>query len=313
MSFAAEVKKELTGRIVSDDAAKPELAALLQMNGVTTLGFEQEVRVQTDNPAIARRIYTLIRQSYPQVEVDVSVKKQFALSEHKVLVVVLRSEVAAVLDDLGVDPFGIDQTVPAWLLNNEDKRAAFLRGAFLAAGSVNSPEKSNYHLEIATGQEDLADQLLLLIQGFLMPVKMISRSKQFVLYLKRSDKIVEFLKLIGATATMLRFEDIRLAKDMRNSANRMINADMANLQKVANAANAQVQTILTIQGVIGDLDELPAKLADFARARLEHPDASLTEIGDYLEISKSGANHRMRKLKELAKQIDEGTFDADKL
>lgn len=313
MSFAAEVKKELTGRIVSDDAAKPELAALLQMNGVTTLGFAQEVRVQTDNPAIARRIYTLIRQSYPHVEVDVSVKQQFALSEHKVLVVTLKSNVSEVLDDLGVDPFGIDQTVPAWLLNTEDKRAAFLRGAFLAAGSVNAPEKSNYHLEIATGQEGLADQLLTLIKDFLMPVKMITRSKHYVLYLKRSDKIVEFLKLIGATATMLRFEDIRLAKDMRNSANRMINADMANLQKVANAANAQVQTILTIQGEIGDLDELPVKLADFARTRLEHPDASLTEIGDYLEISKSGANHRMRKLKELATQIEEGTFDLDKI
>ncbi|MBS9337855.1 DNA-binding protein WhiA [Fructobacillus parabroussonetiae] len=313
MSFAAEVKKELTGRIVSDDAAKPELAALLQMNGVTTLGFEQEIRVQTDNPAIARRIFSLIRQSYPAADVDFNVKQQFALSEHKVVTVVLHSQVEEILEDLGVDPFGLDQSVPAWLLNTEDKRAAFLRGAFLAAGSVNSPERSNYHLEISTGQEGLAEQLLDLIQDFLMPVKMINRSKHYVLYMKRSDKIVEFMKLIGATATMLRFEDVRLAKDMRNSANRMMNADMANLQKVANAANAQVQTILTIQSEIGDLEELPAKLADFARARLEHPDASLTEIGDYLEISKSGANHRMRKLKELAKQIDEGTFQIDQL
>ncbi|MBS9336344.1 DNA-binding protein WhiA [Fructobacillus papyrifericola] len=313
MSFAAEVKKELTGRIVSDDAAKPELAALLQMNGVTTLGFEQEIRVQTDNPAIARRIFSLIRQSYPEADVDFNVKQQFALSEHKVVTVVLHSHVEEILADLGVDPFGLDQSVPAWLLNTEDKRAAFLRGAFLAAGSVNSPEKSNYHLEISTGQEGLADQLLDLIEDFLMPVKMITRSKHYVLYMKRSDKIVEFMKLIGATATMLRFEDVRLAKDMRNSANRMMNADMANLQKVADAANAQVQTILTIQSEIGDLDELPAKLADFARARLEHPDASLTEIGDYLEISKSGANHRMRKLKEMAKQIDEGTFNPDQL
>ncbi|MBS9335385.1 DNA-binding protein WhiA [Fructobacillus sp. M1-13] len=313
MSFAADVKKELTGRIVSDEAAKPELAALLQMNGVTTLGLKQEVRVQTDNPAIARRIFSLIRQSYPKAEVDYNVKQQFALSEHKVVTVVLHSAVEEILDDLGVDPFGIDQSVPDWLLNTEDKRAAFLRGAFLASGSVNSPDKSNYHLEISTGQEGLAEQLLDLIQDFLMPAKMINRSKHYVIYMKRSDKIVEFMKLIGATATMLHFEDLRLAKDMRNSANRMMNADMANLQKVADAANSQVQTILTIQGEIGDLDELPAKLADFARARLEHPDSSLTEIGDYLEISKSGANHRMRKLKELAKQIEEGTFDADQM
>ncbi|MBS9338899.1 DNA-binding protein WhiA [Fructobacillus sp. M2-14] len=313
MSFAAEVKKELTGRIVSDEAAKPELAALLQMNGVTTLGLAQEVRVQTDNPAIARRIYTLICQSYPKAEVDVSVKQQFALSEHKVLTVVLHSEVQEILDDLGVDPFGIDQTIPAWLLNDEDKRAAFLRGAFLASGSVNSPEKANYHMEIATANEGLAEQILDMIKDFHLPIKMINRSKHYIVYLKRSDKIVDFLKVIGATQTMLRFEDIRLARDMRNSVNRLVNAETANIQKVANAANAQVQNILRIQEEIGDLDELPAKLADFARARLEHPDASLSEIGDYLEISKSGANHRMRKLNTMAKLIEEGNFDPDSL
>ncbi|GAP02974.1 putative sporulation transcription regulator WhiA [Fructobacillus pseudoficulneus] len=305
MSYAAEVKKELTGRIVSNDAAKSELAALLQMNGVSTWGMSQEVRVQTENPAIARRIYTLIKQLYPAVPVDVQVNKRVALTERKTLIVVLQNQVADILEDLGVDPLGIDQEVPAWLLNNEEKKQAFLRGAFLAAGSVNSPEKANYHLEIYTSHEALAEQLVTLITGFDLPVKVADRHSGYIVYMKRAEKIVDFLKLIGAVETMLHFADIRIARDTRNSVNRVNNADMANLQRTAVAANSQVQAILTIQGKIGDLDDLPPKLADFARARLEHPDGSLAEIGDVLEISKSGANHRMRKLAKLAKMIEE--------
>ncbi|MDF7637617.1 DNA-binding protein WhiA [Leuconostocaceae bacterium ESL0958] len=315
MSYAAEVKKELTGKIVSDEAAKSELAALLQMNGVVTLGTAfQELRVKTENPAIARRIFTLIRQSYPQQEVEVAVQQQPNINAKNNLVVVLHEGVAAVLDDLGVDPFGIDQTVPIRLINNSEKQQAFLRGAFLAAGSVNAPEKSNYHLEITTGHEGLAEQIAQLIMNFDLPVKMVARGGRYVLYLKRSDKIVELLKVIGATQMMLRFEDLRLVRDMRNSANRLVNADNANMQKVADAANNQVQAILTIQAEIGDLDLLPGKLADFAQTRLDHPSVSLTEIGAYLEISKSGANHRMRKLKALAEKIESGDeIDLDQL
>ncbi|GAO99764.1 DNA-binding protein WhiA [Fructobacillus ficulneus] len=314
MSYAAEVKKELTGRIVSDDSAKSELAALLQMNGVSTWGLSQEIKVQTENPAIARRIYTLIKQLYPAASVDVQVNQRVAMTERKALIVVLQSQVEDILADLGVDPLGINQEVPAWLLNTEEKRRSFLRGAFLAAGSVNSPEKANYHLEIYTSHEGFSEQLTKLMVDFDMPVKVAKRHSGYFVYLKRSEKIVDFLKLIGAGNTMLHFADIRISRDMRNSVNRLNNADMANLQRVAVAANSQVQAILTIQKEIGDLDELPPKLADFARARLEHPDGSLAEIGDVLEISKSGANHRMRKLAALAKTIEEGgDFSLDKI
>ncbi|CAK1228734.1 DNA-binding transcriptional regulator WhiA [Fructobacillus cardui] len=314
MSYAAEVKKELTGRTVSDDAAKSELAALLQMNGASSWGIEQEVRVQTENPAIARRIYTLIKQIYPTAVVEVQVNQRAALSDRKKLLVVLKSQVEQILKELGVDSLGIDQEVPAWLLNSQKKQQAFLRGAFLAAGSVNSPEKANYHLEIYTGHEELAEQLVALMTNFDLQVKVTPRHSGYIVYMKRAEKIVDFLKLIGAVQTMLHFADIRIARDTRNSVNRMNNADVANMQRTAVAANSQVQAILTIQKEIGDLDELPAKLADFARARLGHPDGSLAEIGDILEISKSGANHRMRKLAKLADLIQSGgDFDLDNI
>ncbi|MCT4377868.1 DNA-binding protein WhiA [Leuconostoc falkenbergense] len=314
MSYAAEVKKELTGLIVHGGNAKAELSALMRMNGVSTLGLDQSIRVQTENAAIARRIYTLLKQGYANVEVEVTVSDHNHLSRHKSYGVLLKSQIDDVLNDLGVDPFGLHPEIPSRILNQVDKKRSFLRGAFLATGSVNSPEKANYHLEIYTTHEELGEQLLVMMSGFDLPAKMTDRGNGFIVYLKRAEKIVDFLQTIGATQSMLRFEDIRMMRDMRNSVNRLVNAETANMQKTAIAANKQVSQIQMIAKQIGGLDFLPQKLREVAQARLDHPDESLAELGDILEISKSGVNHRMRKLKQLAEMIEAGeTYDLTKL
>ncbi|MBK0041237.1 MULTISPECIES: DNA-binding protein WhiA [Leuconostoc] len=314
MSYAAEVKKELTGLIVHGGNAKAELSALMRMNGVSTLGLDQSIRVQTENAAIARRIYTLLKQSYDNVEVEVTVSDHNHLSRHKSYGVLLKSQIDDVLNDLGVDPFGLHPEIPSRLLNQVDKKRSFLRGAFLATGSVNSPEKANYHLEIYTTHEELGEQLLIMMSGFDLPAKMTDRGNGFIVYLKRAEKIVDFLQTIGATQSMLRFEDIRMMRDMRNSVNRLVNAETANMQKTAIAANKQVSQIQTIAKQIGGLDFLPQKLREVAQARLDNPDESLAELGEMLEISKSGVNHRMRKLKQLAEMIEAGeAYDLTKL
>lgn len=314
MSYAADVKKELTGLLVHNGNAKAELSALMRMNGVSTLGFDQTVAVRTENAAIARRIYTLLTQNYEDIIVEVTVAEHNHISQHKSYGVLLKTQVNEVMADLGVDPFGLHPEIPSRILNQVDKRRSFLRGAFLAAGSVNSPEKANYHLEIYTSHEELAEQLLTIMQEFSLPAKITDRSGGYIVYLKRAEKIVDFLSTIGATQTMLRFEDIRMMRDMRNSVNRMTNAEMANIQKTADAANKQVQQILFIADEIGDLDLLPPKIRDIAKARLDFPDDSLAELGDRLDISKSGANHRMRKLKELSQMITDGIiYDLNKL
>ncbi|MFT9470162.1 DNA-binding protein WhiA [Leuconostoc pseudomesenteroides] len=314
MSYAAEVKKELTGLIVHGGNAKAELSALMRMNGVSTLGLDQSIRVQTENAAIARRIYTLLKQSYDNVEVEVTVSDHNHLSRHKSYGVLLKSQIDDVLNDLGVDPFGLHPEIPSHLLNQVDKKRSFLRGAFLATGSVNSPEKANYHLEIYTTHEELGEQLLIMMSGFDLPAKMTDRGNGFIVYLKRAEKIVDFLQTIGATQSMLRFEDIRMMRDMRNSVNRLVNAETANMQKTAIAANKQVSQIQTIAKQIGGLDFLPQKLREVAQARLDNPDESLAELGEMLEISKSGVNHRMRKLKQLAEMIEAGeAYDLTKL
>ncbi|MFT8756727.1 DNA-binding protein WhiA [Leuconostoc pseudomesenteroides] len=314
MSYAAEVKKELTGLIVHGGNAKAELSALMRMNGVSTLGLDQSIRVQTENAAIARRIYTLLKQSYDNVEVEVAVSDHNHLSRHKSYGVLLKSQIDDVLNDLGVDPFGLHPEIPSRLLNQVDKKRSFLRGAFLATGSVNSPEKANYHLEIYTTHEELGEQLLIMMSGFDLPAQMTDRGNGFIVYLKRAEKIVDFLQTIGATQSMLRFEDIRMMRDMRNSVNRLVNAETANMQKTAIAANKQVSQIQTIAKQIGGLDFLPQKLREVAQARLDNPDESLAELGEMLEISKSGVNHRMRKLKQLAEMIEAGeAYDLTKL
>ncbi|CAK8054635.1 DNA-binding protein WhiA [Eupransor demetentiae] len=314
MSYAAEVKKELTGLIVDNPNAKAELSALLRMNGVNTLGSQHSIKIETENAAIARRIYSLLKQAYTDIEVEVKVGSLRQLSQRKSFAVLLKNKVDLVLDDLGVDPFGLNQTIPSRLINEAKKQRSFLRGAFLAAGSVNSPEKANYHLEIDTSHEELAEELLRLMNNFALPAKITQRQGAYMLYIKRAEKIVDFLATIGATQSMLHFEDIRMMRDMRNSVNRLVNAETANIQKTAVAANRQIDNIQVIQKELGDLDRLPAKLATLAKLRLEHPDESLAELGDLLEISKSGANHRMRKLSQLADKIKkEEPYDLEKL
>ncbi|CAH1853703.1 DNA-binding protein WhiA [Convivina intestini] len=314
MSYAAEVKKELTSLIVDNGNAKAELSALMRMNGVNQLGSNQAINIQTENAAIARRIYTLLKQIYPTASVEVTVTEQLHLNQHKSFGVRLSTQVDEILADLGVDPFGINQEIPSRILNQPKKKRSFLRGAFLAAGSVNSPEKANYHLEIYTNHEDLVEQLLSLMQEFALPAKIIDRHTGFIVYLKRAEKIVDFLSTIGATQSMLRYEDIRMMRDMRNSVNRLVNAETANMQKTAIAANKQLAQIALIEEELGSLSLLPPKLEALAKVRRQHPDESLGELGNLLEISKSGANHRMRKLTNLAEKIQTGqSYDLSKL
>lgn len=314
MSYAAEVKKELTSLIVDNGNAKAELSALMRMNGVNQLGSNQAINIQTENAAIARRIYTLLKQIYPTASVEVTVTEQLHLNQHKSFGVRLSTQVDEILADLGVDPFGINQEIPSRILNQPKKKRSFLRGAFLAAGSVNSPEKANYHLEIYTNHEDLVEQLLSLMQEFALPAKIIDRHTGFIVYLKRAEKIVDFLSTIGATQSMLRYEDIRMMRDMRNSVNRLVNAETANMQKTAIAANKQLAQIALIEDELGSLSLLPPKLEALAKVRRQHPDESLGELGNLLEISKSGANHRMRKLTNLAEKIQTGqSYDLSKL
>lgn len=306
MSYASEVKKELTGLQVHLDNAKAELMALIRMNG--SLGIANRnmiLNVQTESPAIARRIYSLLKQFY-QVESEIVVRRKMKLKKNNQYVVRLRYHAQEILSDLGIlEGFQIKEKVPMALLKDDLMIRSYLRGAFLAGGSVNNPETSRYHLEIYSLYEEHNEMIAQMINRYHLNARTTARRNGYIVYLKEAEKIAEFLQLIGATNGMLKFENIRIVRDMRNSVNRLVNCENANMDKVANASNRQIENIRLIDSMVG-LDSLPEKLRAIAETRLAHQEVSLKELGVLVPggpISKSGVNHRLRKLNAYAEEL----------
>lgn len=308
MSYASQVKKELTGLQVHKDNARAELMALIRMNGSLGIAHQQMVlSVQTESPAIARRIYSLLKKFYG-IESDIVVRRKMKLKKNNTYVVRLQYHAQQVLTDLGIlDGLHIMERVPIETFKNDLMMQSYLRGAFLAGGSVNNPETSRYHLEIYSLYEEHNQMVAEMINHFHLNARTTARRSGYIVYLKEAEKIADFLQLIGATNSMLQFENIRIVRDMRNSVNRLVNCENANMDKVANAANKQVENIKLIDAHVG-LNNVPEKLRDIALTRLAHPEVSLKELGELVPggpISKSGVNHRLRKLNAYADKIRE--------
>ncbi|AKM20334.1 DNA-binding protein WhiA [Anoxybacillus geothermalis] len=311
MSFASETKKELTNLEVKRCCLRAELSALLRMNGSLAFsGGRMAVDVQTENAAIARRIYTLLKKGY-DVAVELFVRKKMRLKKNNVYIVRITDGAAPLLRDLCIwnGDFSFIHDIDPELVKKKCCKRSYLRGAFLAGGSVNNPETSSYHLEIFSLYEDHNRSLCELMNShFFLNAKTLERKKGFITYLKEAEKIAEFLNIIGAHQALLRFEDIRIVRDMRNSVNRLVNCETANLNKTIGAALRQVENIRYIDETIG-LDALPAKLREIAKLRIEHQDVTLKELGEMVaggKISKSGINHRLRKIDEIAERLRAG-------
>ena len=288
---------------------KAELMALIRMNGSLSIENHHFVlSVQTENPATARRIYKLLKQFY-HVESELMVRRKMKLKKNNLYIVKLRNDSERVLSDLDIlNGFQIKQTVPIDFLDNDLKVRSYLRGAFLATGSVNNPETGRYHLEIYSLYEEHNDTICEMMNRYHLNARKTERRSGYITYLKEAEKIADFLSLIGATNSMLKFEDIRIVRDMRNSVNRIVNCENANLNKVADAANKQIENINYLDAHLG-LDKLPEKLQEVAQVRIAHPELSLKELGELVPggpISKSGINHRLRKINELANKMRAG-------
>ncbi|WP_170008160.1 DNA-binding protein WhiA [Bacillus fonticola] len=311
MSFASETKKELTTIDVKSCCAKAELAALIRMNGVMSFSNRTlVVNIQTENAAIARRIYTLLKRLF-SVNVALLVRKKMRLKKNNVYIVRLEERAKGILEELHImnDEFSILHEVHQDpLLQKKCCKRAYLRGAFLAGGSVNNPETSSYHLEIYTLYKEQAKSLQKVMNAFTLNSRVLERKKGYIAYIKEAEKITEFLNVVGAHHALLRFEDVRIVRDMRNSVNRLVNCETANLNKTVGAALRQVENIKLIEKRIG-IGALPTKLQEIARLRVEHQDVTLKELGEMMtsgKISKSGINHRLRKLDEIADKLRTG-------
>ena len=307
MSFASEIKKEMTQIENNDCCKEAELAALIRMNGAISIARQSHVLdIQTENAAIARRIYTLIksRYSYP---IKLLVRRKMKLKKNNVYIARIEEGAKDMLLSLNIliEPFTFVRTISDKYLAKDCCRRAYLRGAFLAGGSVNNPETSSYHLEIANAYEEHNESLCELMNRFDLRAKILERRNGYITYIKESEKITEFLNLTGAHQALFKFEDVRIIRDMRNSVNRLVNCETANLNKTIGAAFRQVENIKLIDKVVG-LETLPIKLQEIAKVRVEHQDASLKELGELVaggKISKSGINHRLKKIDQIADQL----------
>jgi len=306
MSFASDMKNELTRIEVDEKNAKAELSALIRMNGALSLSNQQFViNVQTENATTARRIYSLIKKVF-NVEVELLVRKKMKLKKNNIYICRINARAREILDELGILKNGVfTHEIDQGMIYEDEMKRSYLRGAFLAGGSVNNPETSSYHLEVFSLYEDHSEGITQLMNEYELNAKHLERKKGSIAYLKEAEKISDFLSLIGGFQALLKFEDVRIVRDMRNSVNRLVNCETANLNKTVSAAMKHVESINLIDKEIG-LDNLPDRLREIAKLRIEHQEVSLKELGEMMstgKISKSGVNHRLRKLNEMADKI----------
>ena len=312
MSFSSEVKEELSEQIASGRHCRlAETAAILSLCGkiVITENDRYCVKIQTENLAVARKYFTLLRKTF-NIRAEVSVRKSREVRFYSVIVSKdpearrLLGETCLLDEDGNVSE--CMSPMHHRLLRQNCCRRAFIRGAFLAVGSVSDPKKS-YHFEIVCTAPEKARQLQELLASYDVDAKVVLRKRHYVVYIKEGSQIVELLGLMGAHISLMQLENVRIVKEMRNSVNRKVNCETANLNKTVSAAVRQAEDIRYIQEKIG-LDKLPMDLEETARLRLEHTEASLKELGDMLspKVGKSGVNHRLRKLSQIADDLREG-------
>ena len=288
-SFATEVKNELARLTYEASCCRTaELAALLRMGSNLTFGLRRTfgLNFTTENAAVARKVLQLLKAEGGGIKTEITVSRSKRLKKNNSYTVLVppAPAVAQLLEHLGfLHDESLNMDTDIAILKKNCCRIAYLRGAFLGGGSVNKPEAA-YHLELVTGSFALSQLLYQLLRRMDFPVGITDRKDSYIVYLKEGDAVIDFLAMLEAGDAVEAFE---------------VNCETANLQKAVDAAGRQLAEIQELQAR-GLLEELPKKLREAAEARLANPEASLAELADILGISKSGASHRMRKLKELA-------------
>ena len=308
MSFSYDVKEEMAKHISSARHCQiAELAAIIAFCG--SLRKEKDNRdalvVTMERESLFRKCFTLLRKTYniDEVSVDEAEKNtrfEIAIDDYDTVWNIFKG-LKLVNSETGFKGFG--HAVDATLIKNSCCRRAYLRGAFLCAGSMSDPSKG-YHLEIVCEQNEQAEHIAQILSTFDIDAKIVCRKRYFVVYIKEGSAIVEFLGICDAHVSLMDFENLRILKEMSNSINRQVNCEAANIAKTIRAASRQVEDILLIQKVYG-FSRLADNLREMAEVRLEYPDATLQELGKLLDppVGKSGVNHRLRKLSELAEEL----------
>ena len=316
MSFSSKVKGELSLHLGNGRHCEiAETAAIVNICGHTAVFGEHFcLKIQTENFHVAKKCFTLLKNTFNMIA-EVSVRSSGRKHVYTVLVRDF-SKAEGILKATGLlfsedGKMQLKKRIYSPVVSSICCRRAYIRGAFLSVGSVNDPEK-NYHMEFVLADEFSAEQLKELINSFGLDAKVVERKEHFVVYLKEGEQIVDLLNIMEAPLALMDLENVRIMKEMRNDINRKVNCETANLNKVVGAAVKQLEDIEYIEEKIG-LSSLPEQLEEIARLRLEYPDKSLKELGSFLStpVGKSGVNHRLRKISNIAEALREGKGEVE--
>ena len=285
MSFSSDVKKELLGQVPrSRHCQLAELAGIINMDG-----------------AIDKDTGCLVLESENELVIhkyEVLMKKAFSVDAGSPLT---QGDTKRIMSALKLEKPGY--AADGLILMQTCCKRAYLRGVFMAAGSISNPQKS-YHFEIVCKSSSQAEQIQEILKGFDTDAKIVGRKSHYVVYLKEGSNIVDCLNVMEAYVSLMNLENVRILKEMRNSVNRKVNCETANIKKTVNAAVKQIEDIELIRDKAG-LEKLPDVLKETARLRLEYPEATLKELGGYFDppVGKSGVNHRLKKLSAIAEEL----------
>ena len=309
MSFSAEVKEELTEYIPRGRHCQiAELAAIIVFCGrirITETG-NYRLLIHTENIFTVRKFYILLEKAFG-IKGEVSIRRNSAKNTLIYTILIKNKEAAEVLT--GIKFLGKDGSlrddyslVSNLIVQSNCCKKAFVRGAFLAAGSIGDPEKS-YHFEIVVWDETQAEELISILSELKINAKLVKRKNHYPVYFKESDVISEFLGITEAHISLMKFENVRIYKEVKNKINRKVNCETANIKKTASAAAKQLDDIYYLKN-INKLDKLSDGLKELALLRMEYPDATLKELGELLSepLGKSGVNHRLNKISQIAEE-----------
>lgn len=306
MSYTVRIKEEIATKECSKSEMIAELSGFIRNNGTLSDGT---IILTTENETTKNRVEHFLREVY-EVESIVEIKDSLNFSKKDLYVINVNDKVDLILKDIGyIDNDGNSlSSPPAYIVGANEEIRAYLRGVFLSGGSINDPKTSRYHMEILVFAPEEAVFVQKLLNIFDLNAKILNRDKGYMIYIKEAEKISDFIKIIGATKAVLYFEEIRIMRTKKNEANRLNNCEQANVDKIFATANEQLRQIELIEST-GNLDLLDDRTQVALQYRKKYPESSMKELAEIISVetgktlTKSGLNHRLRKIKDLAERL----------
>lgn len=306
MSFTSTVKTEISKKRYEKPEYLAELSAIFRNIGDRS----DTLKITTENAMLARRIFDLMKELY-DIHASVTVRRGYNFTKNYIYIIEIKRRTETILGDLGLVINGKYQVLPpTYLIDDNILKQSYLRGVFLATGSINDPKTSRYHLEFVLNEEEYANFISELLNSYELKSKVLKRENKYMVYIKEAEKISDFLRIIDAANAVLYYEEIRIYREQKNTTNRLNNCEQANVDKIVETASSQIKDIKFLEES-GLFDVLDEKVKTVCFYRTKYPEVSLQELSEIIsletgtKITKSGVHHRLKKVTDFALKLKE--------